>query len=290
MRRLKGQKGDVQCLAFGPQGRTLATGSDDGIVRLWDVASGEVFHPFAVGDMLGGLAISPDGYNLVAGTWEGRVHGWILGQEPADWFTVRDQGRITSVTFAPDGSYLGWCGYRRVVVSKRGKWPDGSHKNPGFNQFCLRFSPDGGLFARGGQSRYVYVCYSATHLVCHRLNHGDKEGCWSVAFTPDGRTLILGLETGIQVWDVETEVCRFKASDQTDTVTSVAVSPDGTRLIAGSYDGTVSVYEFHPTGVLGRRLETFDWEIGRVFEVAVTADGTLAAAAGGKGVVLWDVE
>jgi WD40 repeat protein len=74
---LKGHKGRVEALAFSPDGATLATGSWDETVRLWDVPTGreKASYKWPVGKIFS-LAFAPDGLRLAAGGDEGKVVVW----------------------------------------------------------------------------------------------------------------------------------------------------------------------------------------------------------------------
>ncbi|OWK37932.1 WD40 repeat domain-containing protein [Fimbriiglobus ruber] len=77
---LKGHKGIVPCVAYSPDGRTLATGSWDGTVRFWDAGTGTETACFQWGiGKVFALAYSPDGLRVAAGGDRGTVMLWDVG-------------------------------------------------------------------------------------------------------------------------------------------------------------------------------------------------------------------
>jgi WD40 repeat protein len=106
--RARGRHTDaVTSLAFGPDGKTLATGSRDNTVRFWDVATGEVtaILPDHT-DEVSSVAFSPDGKTLASGSWDKTIRLWdVAAKRPAATFKGHSEP-VTSVVFSPDGNSL----------------------------------------------------------------------------------------------------------------------------------------------------------------------------------------
>jgi hypothetical protein len=102
-----GQTAEVLCLAFAPDGRTLAVGDSAGTLRLWDVArKREVASRRGHTSRIWSVAFSPDGRRLVTGGGDSNVKLWDLAplQEVAS-LTGHD-GPVRAVAFSPDGNTL----------------------------------------------------------------------------------------------------------------------------------------------------------------------------------------
>src|SRR5258707_1785401 len=72
---LDAHKGAVTCVAYARDGRTLASGGKDGVVRLWDLSARKVRHTFAGhGRMVTAVAFSPDGKILATTRYDPGIH------------------------------------------------------------------------------------------------------------------------------------------------------------------------------------------------------------------------
>ena len=280
----------IGCMAFSPDGTTIATGGD-GPIRLWEVATGIGTaalegHPGGVRS----LAFLTDGTLAAAGS--GHFSSWDVATGTMLGVTTLVLGNRSAFWFSPDGSVLAATGgYSNTTIRL---WDPatgtGTAKLTGHKRDIgsLAFSPDGSMLASGSSDHTVKLWdVAAAANVATLEGHTSGVGC--VAFAPDGRTLAAGSPDGtVRLWDPATAtlLSTFRGGAE---VASVAFSPDG-RTVASvpldSHDGTVMFWDV----ASGNAAAFAGGHRGWVGSVALSPDGTtLAAAFDGGEIELWDM-
>ncbi|XXY49514.1 pentapeptide repeat-containing protein [Sorangium sp. So ce269] len=286
LRRLNGHSDWVTSVAFGPEGDTLASGSDDCTVRLWDVSTGNVLcvlegHSRHVTS----VAFSPDGATLASGGHDCAVRLW-----DATSFSQRCvlQGHldcVMAVTFSPDGELLASGAHDATVRLWKVSTGDMLRVLSGHRGGILSvvFSPGGATLASGSLDYDIGLWQVSTGEVLHMLV-GHSRHVRSIAFSPDGATLASGSGDGsLRLWH-QSRVMSHLLDGHSSGVTSIAFSPDGTTLASGSKDRTVRLWQAS-TGALLRVLEG---KPRAAMAVALSGDGsTLALACEDSGVHFW---
>jgi WD40 repeat protein len=198
--------GGVLAVASSPDGRNLATGRDDGIVKLWDVSTGQETVTFkGHTGRIRGADFSPDGrYLATAGE----------GADNTLWDATTGQ-EIAS-----------------LVQPVRTLWP---FSPP------LRFSRDGRFIAFGSDDKVrlwdVNTRQEALVLTLPQV-------VTAIAFSPDGKTLAAGLFDGqVALWDLSTSRERLTLKGHDGFAYCLEFFPDGRRLASGGGDNTVKIWD-----------------------------------------------
>ncbi len=303
---LRGHMGPVRCLAYSPDGRMLASGSDDQTIKLWHLDRGRERHTLTgPQDWVCTVAFAPDGKTLAAGDCNAYLHFWRFRSDGRllragngkfiagpRWYTW-----LCSMAFAPDGlSLVVGAGYG--VLARH--WmrdlenPRILHENersvssPGFSPiYSVVFSPNGRLLATGGQDHTVRL-WDAT-WGRPLFVFGEHEDCVRcVTFSPDGLALASSGDDGvIRLWNVAQGKEKTVFIGHMASVRQIVFSSDGRTLISASEDETVRVWDV----TTGCQRAAYNWQIGRVHCLALAPDGMTAAAGGhDHSIVIWDVE
>jgi hypothetical protein len=189
----------VNAVAFSPNGRLVATASDDWSARVWEVASGQERLRVRHNDAVSGVAFSPGGRLLATASYDHTARVWEVasGQER---LRVRHRRWVRGVAFSPDGRLLATTGYD--YTARVWKVPSGQERlrvNHDDAMWGVAFSPDGRLLATASSDRTARVWEVAGGQERLRVNHNDQ--VLEVAFSPDGRLLVTASEDdAAHVW------------------------------------------------------------------------------------------
>ncbi|MFQ4142556.1 serine/threonine-protein kinase [Chlorogloeopsis sp. ULAP02] len=284
-----GHSDQVYSVAITPDGKTFASGSGDGNIKLWNLATGEQIRTLS-GQPYGvySVTISPDGKTLVGGGGGDGIKQWNLATgEQIRTFTGHS-GIVYSVAISPDGKTLASGSGDGTIKLWNLATGELIRTLRGHSQQVnsVAISPDGKTLASGSINSNIKLWNLATGKEIRTLTASSR--FIPVAISPDGKTLASGGEVedgffspNIKLWNLVTgeQILKWPSG----VAVSLILSPDSKTVVSGSSQ-EIELWDM----VTGKQIRILTGHNGWVRSVAISPDGKILVSGGeDKTIKMW---
>jgi WD40 repeat protein len=296
-----GTLSSVNALAISPDDYTLASASDDKIIKLWDLNTQKVLATLSGhSQAIKSLAFSPDGKILATAGDDKTIKLWQVETLQEICTLLGHLQAVKSVAFSPDGQILASGSWDKTIKL----WD----VNTG-TEICtltghqlkvnsVAFSPQGQLLASASYDRTIRLwqipkrgegtfiqnrpCYSLLSTLS-----GHAWAVLTVAFSPDGQILATGSDDNtIKLWEVNTGQLICTLVGHSWSVVAVAFTADGETLLSASCDKTVKLWRVSTA----EEIVTLSGHVDSVSAVAVSkVTQLIASGSRDKTIKLWQL-
>ncbi|KAJ5647182.1 hypothetical protein N7490_003554 [Penicillium lividum] len=290
LQTLEGHSGWVRSVAFSPDSQTVASGSDDNTIKLWDAKTGKELQTLeGHSGWVQSVAFSPDSQTVASGSGDKTIKLWDAKTGKELQTLEGHSGWVQSVAFSPDSQTVA-SGSRDQTIklwdAKTGKELQTLEGHSDWVQ-SVAFSPDSQTVASGSDDNTIKLWGAKTGKELQTLE-GHSGSVQSVAFSPDSQTVASGSrDQTIKLWDAKTGKELQTLEGHSDWVQSVAFSPDSQTVASGSGDKTIKLWD----AKTGKELQTLEGHFGPVQSVAFSPDSqTVASGSDDNTIKLWDAK
>lgn len=281
IRTIEAHSGSVGAIAISANGQLIASGSDDGTIKVWNLKTGQLIRALTGHtDTIWALAISPNGQTLASSsaTNDGSLKLWNLKTGKVIR-TIKQDWYVKSLAFSPDGERLAigsWNTTARnaeieVWNARTGKLIYSFQGSPQSN-LMVAFSPDGKTLASGNEDSTIQLWDVRAGKPIRTLNNG--EAVRAIAFGRDSKTLVSeSYNQIVKIWNLQTgELISTPIKDSGIVfVNAVALHPNG-RILAsalGGSEGTLNLFNLQT----GNAINPLTGSFSVVSSLAFTPNG-----------------
>jgi len=259
-------------VAISPNGQRIVSGSEDGTLCVWDVASGAQIgsslrqHKSAINT----VAFSHNGYLFVSGSRDCTVCLWYAETGNLIGKPLRHQNSVHAVAFSPDDLNIASGSLYEVLI-----WDTLTRTKigqPFLSRSMIRkinFSPDGQKIVSTLSDFTVIIWDFSTRMQIKHPFIGHTRNITAVSFVPDGQHIVTSShDHTIRIWDVATGTQSGSPLEgHSFYVSGAVVLSDCSTIVSSSYDSTVRLWSMDTRAPIGQPI-TFHGPI-----IAMSCDG-----------------
>lgn len=280
----------ARCSAWSSDGRYLAVGYDDGMVRIWSVKEkrcSKVF-PKIHSDSIKGIAWSPDDKILATGSDDKRIILWDVEKDRFYDTLWEHKGPVNCLLWFPDGTIVSGSDDGTVIFHKGKRQIIGKHHTD--RVYALAASWERDVVFSTGNDRQICMWNISTGELLDRTESTHTTSVRGIALSPSGRYLVTGANDSLLIkrsvkWEDNKlgEILRPDMAGHKDFVYSVGISGNDKYIISGSSDSTLIFWDAEtgkPLSV-GKSHKDFIWNVsaspeisGNCYAASCSNDGT----------------
>ncbi|RYP28112.1 hypothetical protein DL767_007369 [Monosporascus sp. MG133] len=284
----EGHSGQLNAVSFSPDGKTLASASDDSTIRLWDTVTG-AYQQTLMGRnyWVYVITFSPDGKMLASALNDRTIELWDTATGTYQQTFKGHSDRIIAIAFSPDSKTFASVSDDKTI--RLWDTATGAHQQTleghGYKVTAITFSPDGKIFASVSYDNIIRLWNTATGAYQQAVK-GHSYWIHAITFSPDGTALALASnDKTIQLWHTATDVYQEVPKGHNDRINAITFSPDGKTFASASDDKTIRFWDAET----GAYLQTLKGHSGMVNTATFSPDGkTFASASDDKTIRLWE--
>ena len=272
-------------LIYSPDSKTLLTGDEAGIVRLWNLKNNQETNWTTLQKQgkITGIVVSPDGEKVYLANQEEKAGLRVLNKNGELENIFKTNRGVSSLSISPDGKIIvtgDKSGYLSLWTKEGNLIKSWSAHKFKINSIVIDTTRN--IIATSGSDPTVKLWTIEGNLIASLTGNGNghNNSVNSIAISPDGQTIATASsDTNVKLWNID-GILQRTLSGHGKSVNSVAFSPDGNRIVTASSDQTLKLWDI--TGVLQQTIRGHESNISHV---AFSPDGQTFTSADMNGTI-----
>lgn len=233
----------ISTISFSPNCNRIASGSNDGVIRVWDAGTSHSWDLLGHTSGIRDLVFSADGQRIVSGSYDRTIRVWDADHLTASWELLGNSGPVWPVAIAisPDDKKVSGSHGDTIRI-----WDVGTGVSQKFAETtgqisCIAFSPDSRCIMTGSLDETCHIWDVSTGTSQTLTGHTSSVRC--IAWCPNGDHVVSGSSDGcIRLWDVKRGASQTLHGHK-DWVSSIDFSSNGQYIASGSFDQTIRIWD-----------------------------------------------
>ncbi|HEY9810537.1 MAG TPA: AAA-like domain-containing protein [Halomicronema sp.] len=278
IREFPDEQSGITSLCFSHDGQYIAAASSYDGIILWDLFGNKI-EQFGEGISFTSISFSPDGKFIATGSYDFTSHLWdLIGNQLTEFYG--HQLSVTDIKFSPRGTAIATCSEDGTAKL----WNLSGTKTKTFIEprsfvSTINFSPDENYLAIGlGDGRIILWGFDVNPPIEFK---GHQNEVLDISFCPDGKYFIsAGEDDTICLWENAPENYFVKFPAYQNVIAGISFNPNGKQIATASLDGTIILWDF-----VGNQLAQLQYNDEELTSISFSNDGQYLGTTSQNGTV-----